>query len=118
MDTETYKGNLLIICTPEECFEYHDNPDELLDWLFKVSGDMNFMYNVLYYAGAILKLFTNHLDPESGNFKYKKYDMRYITNKCFEIRDRGRRKRIIRFFDIAQFYEYKPLDETAKIYLV
>ena len=120
-DTETYKGNLKVICSPDNYFEYQNNPNDLLKWLVNNSKELNFFYNLDFDTSVIIKSFLP-LDKRiknTGKFTYGNYTFRYLSGKSFSIQNRNKhgKRKIFRYFDIAQFYNHKPLDIMAKTFL-
>lgn len=121
-DTENYENNLKLICDAYgNYFEYDNNPDHLLDWLFAHSKDLNFLYNIDYDASIIFRAIMPDTDPnDNGHYKYKNYDIYYISNKSLKIKKHKSKTQsdLIRIYDFAQFYKnekgYQPLDRVAK----
>lgn len=121
-DTETYENNLKVICDAYgKFYEYDNNPDHLLNWLFSTKCDLNFLYNLDYDASIIFVAIMPEADPNNtGIYHYKNYDIYYISNKSLIIKKHISKTRteILRLYDIAQFYKnekgYQPLDKVAK----
>lgn len=135
-DTEAYHGNLKVICDSTECLEYTGNKDELLSWIVKHAEDLNFIFNLDYDFSVILKPFMPEIvedmkskrkkkeeEIESGQYFYKGVEIKYISNKAFIIKNKDKhgKKKILRFYDIAQFYKdekgFSTLDKVSKEYL-
>ncbi len=89
------------------------------------SAELNFFYNIDFDFGSIIKsiLQDDYLSNESGRYQYKNYEIRYLTGKSFEIRNKHIHgyKKVVKYFDIAQFYAdskgIPTLDHAAKTWL-
>lgn len=117
-DTETYKGNLLIICNAYDCFEYNpDKPIKLIDWLYThASADLNFLYNLKFDLGSILKPYITNANADNvrkfKELKVGKYLITFIHKRFFAIKNtRTHKNNSRKFFDIAQYY----MDKEGKI---
>ena len=120
-DTETFKGNVKLICNSNECYEPKDG--KVIDWLFKhASDDLNFFFNINFDFSAIMKPYITDKNGkqirEGKNIPIGKYLVSYINGKYFSIKHRTSKKyKTKRFFDISQFYRtgthLRTLDAVA-----
>lgn len=129
-DTETYQGNLLIICNSVSCFEYDgEHPMDLIDWLYKNSQELNFFYNLRFDFSVILKPYLTDdnikevrelKEIEIGKYKISFIDKKFFTIKWLKSRNTNKYP-AKRFFDIAQFYtnegKIMTLDDAGKMEL-
>ncbi len=112
-DTETSQGNIFLIADSEGNFLDEINPESILEFLFskKYQKSWNFLYNLGYDAEVILKLLGKELNRYKRTrhlvFEFAKFKLTYIPGKCLRI-TKGHHS--VSFFDIAQFYDRKPLD--------
>ena len=126
-DTENYSNNLKLICDAYGNYYEPDYskpdliPDKLLEYLFKYSCDLNFLYNIDYDVAILFHALKPDVAiDDNGIYFYKNYKISYLSNKSLIIRkyETKTRIKIIRFFDIAQFYKneygYQTLDKVAK----
>ena len=120
-DTENYQNNLKVICDAYGNFyEYDNNPENLLNWLIEHSCDLNFLYNLDYDIAILYHAINPKVDVDNNNhYSYGKYEFKYLSNKSLTIiiHETKTRNKIIRFFDIAQFYKtdnFQSLDNVAK----
>ena len=120
-DTETFKGNVKLICNSNECYEPKDG--KVIDWLFNhASDDLNFFFNINFDFSAIMKPYITQKNGkqirEGKNIPIGKYQVSYIGGKYFSIRHRTiKAYKTKRFFDISQFYRtgthLRTLDAVA-----
>ncbi|MDH5431231.1 MAG: DNA polymerase [Nitrosopumilus sp.] len=107
LDTETYNGNIFLICDSDGLFLDDITPELVINWLFsqKYQGSWNFFYNLSYDAEVILKLLGKELfkyrTTGKLEFNFVKYRIVYYPSKCLKI-TAGHHSTI--FYDIAQFY--------------
>jgi hypothetical protein len=112
-DTETSQGNIFLIADSDGNFVDEISPKSVLEFLFskKYQKSWNFVYNLGYDAEVILKLLGKELNRYKRTrqlvFEFGKYKLTYIPGKCLRI-TKGHHS--VSFFDIAQFYDRKPLD--------
>jgi hypothetical protein len=112
-DTETSQGNIFLIADSEGNFLDEITPESVLEFLFSKSyqKSWNFLYNLGYDAEVILKLLGKELNRYKRTrhlvFEFTKFKLTYIPGKCLRI-TKGHHS--VSFFDIAQFYDRKPLD--------
>lgn len=112
-DTETSQGNIFLIANSEGNFLDDITPESVLEFLFSKTyqKSWNFVYNLGYDAEVILKLLGKELNQYKRTrhlvFEFAKYKLTYIPGKCLRI-TKGHHS--VSFFDIAQFYDRKPLD--------
>ena len=125
-DTETYKGNVKILCASDgQCIEptHSDYTVELLQWLYEKTIDkVGFFFNIEYDMAAILKPWIiNHKIEMKDGYAYKigDFKVRQFPNKAFTIKYRN--KKAAWFFDVANFFTinftYRSLDDVAKEFL-
>lgn len=125
LDTETEKGyaKLLTVSTPREniicrlrSFQDFINVAHEIN----AADSVNFFYNVDFDFSALAKWMgerrLNDL-AKVGVTRYNHHEVTWIPSKGFSIyADNGnRRGKLFRFFDLAQFYDKKPLKTVARI---
>ncbi len=118
-DTETEKGKCFVIGayinkTNYELFASMDI-DEILEFLTqrKFEESFNFFYNVTYDFQAIIKLLPyDKLKYLSkwDRVTYKDYVISSIPNKAFTISKRSHK---VKYFDLAQYFNYNSLNNSA-----
>lgn len=105
-DTETYKGNVKLLCSSKSCIEPDENND-MIDWLYRNALDLNFFYNLSYDMSAILKPYITKDNAEEirqgKHIEIGNYIISYIQGKSFNIQHKTN-KATKHFYDIAQFY--------------
>jgi hypothetical protein len=121
LDTETEKGSCILICDSNKKFLIPHHIDELLNYLMykPYQYSINFFYNVKYDTNAIIKLLPdNHkinlaLYDETVYYdrNQKQYFISIIPDKLLKIRVGHH---TVKFFDLAQFYNKKKLENLAK----
>ena len=107
-DTETYKGNLFLVCDSDRKFLDDITPDKTLAFFFNYRNEnrWNFFFNLAYDAEVILKtifgdsLYLYNYTRKLG-FEYKDYNLKYFPKKCLSIR---KGHHAVNFYDIAQFF--------------
>ena len=115
-DTEGYNGKTNLLA--DAYSHYTENTNDLLEFLYNNGKDLNFFYNLTYDFQAILKsLITDKkyqslTDKElgiikTGDFNIDGYHIKYIAGKGFSLKkiNDKKSKKVIRFYDIAQFYK-------------
>jgi hypothetical protein len=124
-DTETENGKVFLIgYYSKNNKEIHEgsDPDNVLKFLTqnKFRNTFNFFYNLTYDFQAIVKTLPYENIEELGkrNFTvYKKYYIKYIDNKLLSICKLPKKKKIVKFFDIAQYYNHMKLDTAGEKFL-
>jgi len=117
MDTETDNGDIFLIADSDG--NYLDGKitfEEVAEFLFHHEGEWIFFYNLSYDAECILKLLPEHVLKQYKwrkelRFQYKKYKIHYIDRKKLTI---SKRNHSVSCYDIAQYYDKKPLDIASK----
>ena len=116
LDFEAEDGNAFLLMDSEgKKLDYPNMSFEsLVKFLFKYEGKWCFFWNLGYDALCILKFLPRSvLDSYKQNrklkFHYMGYVFHYIPNKQLTIR---KGKHSVSFYDIAQYYEKKPLAKT------
>ena len=125
LDTETINGYARIVATSKEWIEVNSFDDILTFLLDDKYEDTTFMlWNLKYDVQAIIKHLLNENKNEwrsiakeiqDTGYNHNGLNIFYIPNKMFKISE-NRRNKVI-FYDVAQYYEYKKLDDMAKMYL-
>lgn len=124
-DTETYKGEIKVICTPTEYLE-PGRSEDLIEWLYKKGEDYNFFYNIKFDFSVILKPYLNAETKDAArsgkDIRIGNYRLDYVTDKNFTITPTNTKKRPTKhYFDIAQFYravhKRYTLDRVGFLYL-
>lgn len=120
-DTEAYSNILKVICDAYGNYYEPDNtPDSLLDWLFKTSCDLNFLYNIDYDLAILFHAIKPDVNPDNnGMYSYKNYTIGYLSGKSMKITKHINKTtaKTIRLYDISQFYKtdkFQNLDKVAK----
>jgi hypothetical protein len=125
-DTETFHGDLLILCDPKECLEVGPGTrfGHILNFLWRRGRRENFFWNVGYDLGAILKRYIQQLTPRQRRelrARHRVFHGRLVLtfagDKGFRIRSRdGHREK--RYWDLAPFYSEeistRSLDDVAR----
>lgn len=121
LDTETVHGYARILATPYRNWKAN-NFEECIEPLFSEGkngrGSLFTFFNMDFDARAILKYlpYDNLIELQDNNqTNYKNYDIFYIPKKIMNIGRNNKNK--IYFYDISQFFNFKSLDESAKLYL-
>lgn len=121
IDTETYKGNIFLIADSDGDFIDTFTKDGItIDTVIKFltrqkfETTWNFFYNLDYDATVILKLLgkeilSTYTSRKGFRFKYNQYSFYYIPKKTLRI---SKGKHSWAFFDIAQFYNFMPLQKA------
>ena len=118
LDTETYKGKVLLICDSYGRYREIDSMDSILDFLTssKYLKTFNWFFNLKYDFESIIKwLSKEELIALYNNrqIEYGKYKIRYLDKKYFSIR---LNQSSYIFYDINNFIE-TSLNKASKIYL-
>lgn len=123
-DTETIGGYAVVLSTEHRSWEAHTF-EECVRPLFndiksKKISNKCVMWNQGYDAQAILKYLPNDnvnelLDTTETNYD-DKYKIRYVKGKFLYIKDISQHI-VFNGYDIAQFFNYATLDDTAGLYL-
>jgi len=117
VDTETDNGDIFLIADSVENFL--DNTitfERVAEFLFKHEGKWIFFYNLSYDAECVLKLLPEEILIQYKwrkelRFQYKKYKIHYIDKRKLTI---SKGKHSVSCYDIAQYYDKKPLDVAVK----
>ena len=119
-DTESYKGNILLIASSNNYLE-PTNWKDIIEFLWYEGKELNFFYNIGFDLSIILKpLLMEKTKSELGEIRkfrsvtYGDFLLSWVGNKGFHISLGKRRKD---YFDISQFYSspnFLPLDTVAK----
>jgi hypothetical protein len=122
-DTETEKGKCFLIAyynsDIDKQIKVIKNFDDILEFIFysKFRDTNNFFYNINYDFQAIIK----HLPIENlkelvkySKTYYKDYCINFIMNKYFSIE---KNKHIVKFYDLAQFYNFMSLNKAGEKFL-
>jgi hypothetical protein len=120
-DTETENGKAFLIgyqSPTNSDIIASNNPDEILEKLYTRTfrDSNNFFYNIEYDFNAILKTFPFNNIKEMAKrdvIKYEDYVIKHIPNKSFSILKKDSHNPV-RFFDLAQFYNFKSLNNSAQ----
>ena len=122
VDTETWKGDIFLIADSDgdyiDTFKQGITIDSVISFLTKPKFETswNFCYNLTYDASVILKLLdksilSTYKQKRAFRFKYKKFNFYFIPKKTLRI-SKGHHSWV--FYDIAQFYDFKPLQKAYK----
>jgi hypothetical protein len=120
VDTETWKGDIFLIADSDgdyiDTFRQGITIDSVVKFLTrpKFETSWNFCYNLSYDASVILKLLgksilSTYKTKRAFRFKYKKYRFFFLPKKTLRI-SKGHHSWV--FFDITQFYNFKPLQKA------
>lgn len=122
-DTETEKGKCFLISYYEKevnkKIKYIRNFDDIIKFMFshQFRNTINFFYNLNYDFQAIIKHIPMNNLRELAKYDktiYKKILISYLPNKAFTL---SYNKHNVKFFDIAQFYNYLSLNKAGKKYI-
>lgn len=132
MDTETFRGTLKVICTPDASFEPVGPPGSdmralsTLDWIWTHGAEIVWMWNLAFDRDVICRPIaeTEGFDAEAKaefltqhKFHIADYTIKLIGAKSFSIQRKGSHRKID-FFDAGTFYRDSeaavPLDTAAK----
>ena len=129
LDTETVLGYANIIATSKE-YRNINTFDEILDFLFqdKYHKKIFMLWNLRYDSQAILKFLFNEnyddwykigkeIQSFEGYIYNDKYKIVYIPGKLFKIGLGKGTKHIVKMYDIAQYYDWKRLENMSQMYL-
>ncbi len=124
-DTETYRGQVKVVCTPTAFFEPDKDAEHLIGWIWENGKELNWLWNISFDRDVVLR---PYLESEafgeeekarlllSHRVKIGKFLVTIIGNKSFSI-NTGRHKRKT-FYDAGTFYRDAetalPLDVVAK----
>ena len=122
IDTETWKGDIFLIADSDgdylDTYKGGITIDSVIKFLTrpKFETSWNFCYNLTYDGSVILKLLgkeilSTYKQKRSFRFKYQKYNFYFIPKKTLRI-SKGKHSWV--FYDIAQFYDFKPLQTAYK----
>lgn len=130
-DTETYRGDLRVICCPDAFFEPTDNVEDLLKWMLDHGAEVVWFYNLRFDADVILKLIFKSIDilkNEEAKLRFLtehsvqvgSYIVTLIGGKSFRVEQEKTEetaRRSIECFDVSSFYTEDErritLDEAA-----
>ena len=123
-DTETINGYAKVIATSKE-YKNVKSFDDILDFLYQDSYDNStfMLWNLRYDCQSILKyLFLENLnewrkialDIQEKGYKYNDTKIFYIPNKLLTFKNGD--KSVV-FYDTAQYYDYRRLNDMAIKYL-
>lgn len=124
LDTETINGYARMMATSNEYIDINSF-DEILDFLCNLDyRDSTFMlWNIRYDVQSMIKyLFLENIDDwrnialkiQTDGYNYNGYKLFYIPNKLFKIKHKDG---MVVFYDIAQYYDYRRLNDMAGKYL-
>lgn len=121
LDTETENGECIFISDSNKKTLIPNHIDELLKYLMykPYQYSVNFFYNVKFDTNAIIKMLPDedkinlaiHDETVYYDRNQKQYFISIIPDKLLKIRVGHH---TVKFFDLAQFYNKKPLSEIAK----
>jgi len=124
IDTETHDGNIFLIADSDSHILEYPNIsfESVAKFLLRFDEDYwVFFYNLGYDAECILKLIPADVlksqyvrNDRQLTFEYKGYSIRYIDRKQLTIR---RGKHSVSCYDIAQYYDNRPLDKAYLEYI-
>lgn len=111
IDTETYRGILKCVCTPEEAFEPTGTVKDLLDWLMSHCAEINWCYNLSFDSDVLLRVFLEAVDVQhSLEDKVRFLDEHAVLLEGYRVTKIGaksfsieRDKEKISFFDVSPF---------------
>jgi len=114
VDTETENGNIFLIADSEENYLDDITFEKVVNFLLKHEGMWVFFYNLGYDAECILKLLPEQILrsykwKKELKFSYLGYKICYFDRKKLTI-SKGHHS--VNCYDIAQYYENKPLLEA------
>jgi hypothetical protein len=120
IDTETWQGDIFLLADSDGDFidTLRDKItiDSVIKFLTrpKFETSWNFCYNLDYDGSVILKLLgkeilTTYKKKRQFRFSYKKYNFFFIPKKTLRI-SKGKHSWV--FYDITQFYDFKPLQKA------
>ena len=121
-DTETENGECFLIGVyDKKGFNVlgSKDPDQILSFITqrKYAKTTNFFYNINYDFQAIIKLLPYENLKDLAKWEktiYKNYKIEYIQNKMFSI---SKNKYKIKFYDLAQFFNFNSLNNSALKFL-
>lgn len=123
-DTETFQGNIKVICNSYSYYEPNpQNPMGLLNWLYAHAHDKNAFYNLKFDFSVILKNFINEDNGQSvrqqKELKIGNYYITFVDRKYFSLRLGHKQTKY--FYDFMQFFndngKLLSLNEASKKYL-
>jgi len=120
IDTETWKGDIFLIADSDGDFidtlKNEISIDSVIKFLTrpKFETAWNFCYNLSYDGSVILKLLgkeilTTYKRKRKFEFSYKEYKFYFLPKKTLRI-SKGKHSWV--FYDITQFYDFKPLQKA------
>ena len=120
IDTETWKGDIFLLADSDGDFidTLRDKItiDSVIKFLTrqKFETSWNFCYNLSYDGSVILKLLgkqilTTYKKKREFRFSYNKYRFYFLPKKTLRI-SKGKHSWV--FYDITQFYDFKPLQKA------
>ncbi len=120
IDTETWKGDIFLIADSDGDFidtlKNEISIDSVIKFLTrpKFETAWNFCYNLSYDGSVILKLLgkeilTTYKRKRKFEFSYKEYKFYFLPKKTLRI-SKGKHSWV--FYDITQFYVFKPLQKA------
>ena len=121
LDTETIKGRCFLISDSNRNTVYIDNLYDLLTYLSsqRYRKTVNWFYNLTYDTNGILKYlpFDDRKEIADNNtVDYEGFRISIIPNKELKIGKIGKDDKVMHptfFYDLATFYDMKPLKELA-----
>lgn len=133
MDTETFIGQLKVICTPDAFFEPTGNIEELLGWIVDHGAEVVWFWNLRFDSDVILRQVFKAVDimhDREAKLRFLKkhkvevgdYTVTLIGAKSFRVERRNSEgKARVDCFDAAAFYtkgeRRQTLDEAGKTML-
>ncbi|MEM2660917.1 MAG: DNA polymerase [Nitrososphaeria archaeon] len=120
-DTETLDGVCKLLACSDNNFLLNPTFDDILEFLWKYRGTLNFFWNIDYDIAAIIKLLPEKKIKQfvAQNFVlYYPFEdslatISYAPRKFLTI---AYKRKVVRFFDLWQFY-HMSLDSASKRYL-
>lgn len=120
-DTETVNGKAAIICNSDNEYLYTKDYHDILKYLvrFNHRNKVNFFYNLTYDSNAIIGLLPKSNQQELAHFNFTNIEdfvIKIMPDKLLSVGMQGQdsTRNFCNFFDLAQYYSYKPLDKLGK----
>lgn len=116
LDTETFRGNLKVICSPTAFFEPTGKLEDLLAWIVNNGAEVVWLYNLSYDSDVILKMCFKAVDIMHNNeakarflidhsMQIGEFEITLIGHKSFRIKRESEEhgKQRIDCFDVSAF---------------
>jgi len=117
-DFETVQGQAVLCCFSDGTVLKHPTLDQMLSKLTRHNRKRRyFAWNIQFDCDAFLKELPLELIGDLVDAKpiqYKEYELNYLNKVNLKIK---KGKKVIKVWDIAQFYMWHSLDSMAKQYL-